>query len=139
MRMTDCIFCKIKKGELPSFKLYEDEKTLAFLDIHPVNYGHTLVIPKNHSRNIFDVPPSDWAATMETARMLANIIETSMNADGVNVAVNNREHAGQVVDHVHVHIIPRFKGDGFKLWTQRQYKDGEASEIQKKIKNSMLN
>lgn len=131
-----CIFCKIVRGELPSFKVYEDDKTLAFLDIRPVNRGHTLVVAKHHSQNIFDVPPEDWAAVGETVRMLAGRIEKAMGADGVNIHMNNREHAGQIVDHLHVHIIPRFKGDGFKLWHQSSYKDGEAVSVLEKIRSS---
>ncbi len=135
--MTDCIFCKIVKGEVPSFKVYEDERTYAFLDIHPVNQGHTLVVPKRHAPNVFDIAPADWAAVSETVRMLAGVVETAVHADGVNITMNNREHAGQIVDHAHVHIVPRFKGDGFKLWAQRQYREGEASETLTKIKNAL--
>jgi len=131
---SDCIFCKIVAGELPSFKVYEDAETLAFLDIRPVNPGHTLVVPKNHSANIFDVSPEDWTAVTNVVRTLAPVIEKAVAADGININMNNREHAGQVVDHVHVHIIPRFKGDGFKLWHQTPYKDGEAVKVQAKIK-----
>ncbi|QQG38103.1 MAG: HIT family protein [Candidatus Kaiserbacteria bacterium] len=131
--MSDCLFCKIIRGELPSFTVYEDERTIAFLDIHPVNAGHTLVAPKKHSHNIFDIAPEDWAAVSETVRLLAIAIEKGMEADGVNIAMNNREHAGQVVPHPHVHIIPRFKGDGLKLMPQRSYEASEAEESQRKI------
>lgn len=131
---TDCIFCKIVKGELPSHKLYEDEKTLAFLDIRPVNAGHTLVVPKNHSENIFDIAADDWTAVAEAVRKLAIAIEKGVGADGVNVAMNNREHAGQLVHHPHVHIIPRFKGDGLKLMPQREYNENEAEESAEKIR-----
>jgi len=133
----DCIFCKIIRGELPSYKLYEDDKTMAFLDIHPVNAGHTLVVPKVHATNIFDISPEDWAAVAETVRVLSIAIEKGVNADGVNIAMNNREHAGQVVHHPHVHIIPRFRGDGLKLMPQRNYKENEAEETAKKIRVSL--
>jgi histidine triad (HIT) family protein len=133
----DCIFCKIIRGELPSYKVYEDEKTMAFLDIHPVNAGHTLVVPKKHSNNIFDIAPEDWAAITETTRTLSITIEKALNADGVNIAMNNREHAGQVVDHPHLHIIPRFKGDGLKLMPQRKYAEGEAEPVAAKIRNAL--
>lgn len=133
-----CIFCKIVRGELPSFKVYEDDNVLAFLDIRPVNRGHTLVVPKRHSRNVFDVPPEDWAAITNAVRALSPVIEKAVSADGININMNNREHAGQVVDHVHVHIIPRFKGDGFKLWHQTPYKEGEAVKVQEKIKAQLL-
>lgn len=133
-----CIFCKIVKGELPSYKVYEDEATFAFLDIRPVNPGHTLVISKKHSKNIFDVAPEDWSAITKVVRNVANVIEKAVAADGININMNNREHAGQIVEHVHVHIIPRFKGDGFKLWHQSSYKDGEAAKVQEKIKAQLL-
>jgi len=135
--MPDCIFCKIVRGELPSYKVYEDEKTLAFLDIRPINAGHTLVVPKAHSKNIFDISSEDWQRVAEVVRNLANTIEKAILADGINIAMNNREHAGQVVDHAHVHIIPRFKGDGFKLWAQRPYKDGEAESTLAKIRAAL--
>ena len=136
--MSDCVFCKIVRGELPSFKVYEDEDTIAFLDIRPVNAGHTLVAPKKHSHNIFDIAPEDWAATTEAVRKLAIAIEKGLNADGVNIAMNNREHAGQIIDPPHVHIIPRFKGDGLKLMPQRIYQDGEAEASAGKIRAELL-
>ena len=132
--MSDWIFCKIIRGELPSFKIYEDERVIAFLDIHPVNAGHTLIVPKAHSQNIFDIKPEDWTAVAELTRALALAIEKGTEADGVNIAMNNREHAGQVVQHPHVHVIPRFKGDGLKLMPQREYKTNEAEETAEKIR-----
>lgn len=132
--MPDCIFCKIVRGEIPSYKLYEDADVLVFLDIHPVNAGHTLVVPKRHSTNIFDVSPEDWHAMTEAARKFSIIIEKALRADGIQLAMNNREHAGQSVHHPHLHVIPRFKGDGFKLMPQRSYKEGEAEETTEKIR-----
>ncbi len=132
----DCIFCKIVRGELPSYKVYEDDATFAFLDIRPVNAGHTLVIPKKHSHNIFDIEPNDWAEVTETVRKVSIAIENGLRADGVNLAMNNREHAGQVVFHPHVHVIPRFKGDGLKLMPQRSYKEGEADSTLGKIRDA---
>ena len=134
---ADCIFCKIIRGELPSYKVYEDEKTIAFLDIKPVNAGHTMVVPKAHSHNIFDISPEDWEATTEVVRKLAIAIEKGLKADGVNIAMNNREHAGQIVDRPHVHIIPRFKGDGLKLMPQRSYETGEAETSAEKIRTAL--
>lgn len=135
--MDTCIFCKIVRGDVPSYKLYEDDATLAFLDIHPVAHGHALVIPKRHSTNIFDVPADDFTAMAATARLLAHALDKALNADGVNLIMNNREHAGQVVDHPHMHLIPRFKGDGFTFWPHGAYGTGEAEETQKKILGAM--
>jgi histidine triad (HIT) family protein len=135
--MDDCLFCKIVRGELPSYKLYEDDKTIAFLDIFPVNAGHTLVVPKKHSTNIFDIASEDWLAVCEVVRKLSIAIEKGTAADGVNIAMNNREHAGQQVHHPHVHIIPRFKGDGLKLMPQRKYLQDEAETTLAKIKAAL--
>lgn len=133
--MPDCIFCKITRGEIPSYKVYEDDKTLAFLDIHPVSPGHVLVIPKDHATNIFEISSQSWADVQETVRKIAVALEKAVEADGVNLMMNNREHAGQVVDHVHVHLIPRFKGDGLKLWSHKEYKEGEAEATVEKIRS----
>lgn len=133
MNSKDCIFCKIVRGEIPSFKVYEDDDTLAFLDIHPVAPGHALVVPKEHATNIFDIAPESWAHVSETVRKVAIAIEGSLEADGVNLMMNNREHAGQIVEHPHVHLIPRFKGDGLKLWPHGAYKEGEAEDVKEKI------
>ena len=137
--MPECIFCKIIRGELPSYKVCEDDKVMAFLDIRPVNAGHTLVAPKAHSQNVFDISPEDWAALTEVVRKLAIAIEKGVGADGVNIAMNNRESAGQLVPHTHVHIIPRFKGDGLKLMPQRQYNTGEADETLAKLRDALKN
>ena len=131
---TDCLFCKIIRGELPSYKVYEDDTTMAFLDIHPVNPGHTLVIPKAaDTRNIFDIDSADWMATTETARKVAHMLEKALAPDGVNIMMNNRPHAGKVIDHPHIHVIPRHKGDGLTQWKHNNYKEDEAERIQKKI------
>jgi histidine triad (HIT) family protein len=135
--MPDCIFCKIIRGELPSYKVYEDDTTLAFLDIHPVNPGHALVIPKKHASNIFEISAEDWGTVQETVRKVAIALEQATGADGVNLMMNNREHAGQVVDHAHVHLIPRFKGDGLKLWPHKEYKEGEAETVAEKIRDAL--
>ena len=132
-----CLFCKIVRGELPSYKVYENDRVMAFLDIYPVNAGHTLVVPKKHSANIFDITAEDWAAVAEAVRILSRIVEHAVNADGVNIAMNNREHAGQIIHHPHVHIIPRFKNDGLKLMPQRKYLTGEAERIGEKIKETL--
>jgi histidine triad (HIT) family protein len=135
---ADCVFCKIVKGEIPSFKVYEDDKVIAFLDIHPVHPGHTLVIPKaTDATNIFDISAEDWAATSEVARLVALAVEKALDADGVNIRMNNRAHAGQEVDHPHIHVIPRFKGDGLKHWPQGAYKDAEAESVSEKIRTAL--
>ena len=137
MNNKDCIFCKIVRGEIPSYKVYEDDETYAFLDINPTAPGHTLVIPKQHAMNIFEVSATDWGAVTETVRRLAGVLEQGLDADGINVMMNNREVAGQLVDHAHVHLIPRFKGDGLRPWPHGSYKDGEVRQVQEKIRSEL--
>ena len=134
---SDCIFCKIVAGEIPAYKIYEDDLAVAFLDIHPVHPGHTLVIPKAHAANVFEISSKDWAGVAEAVRQVAGAIETGMEADGVNILMNNREHAGQVIFHAHVHLVPRFKGDGLKPWTPRSYEENNIEEVQRKIKERL--
>ena|SRR3989344_6194001 len=131
--MDDCIFCKIVRGEISSTKVYEDEKTLAFLDITPVNIGHTLVIPKEHFQSIYEMPESLLAETMKTAKKISRAVK-KLPADGVNVTINNESAAGQVIFHFHVHVIPRLENDGFGLWHgRRPYQGGEMKKVAEKI------
>lgn len=130
---TSCIFCRIVAGEIPSYKVYEDEHTLAFLDIHPVAKGHTLVAPKTHATNIFDIEAGSWAHVAETVRVVAKRMEAALDFGGVNLVMNNRDIAGQVIDHPHVHLIPRFPGDGLRHWPHGSYAEGEAEEMKRKI------
>jgi histidine triad (HIT) family protein len=137
--MNDCIFCKIVSGDIPSYKVYETDKTLAILDINPVAKGHVLVIPKgSDSSNIFDISAAEWAAVMETVRIVAIALEKALDADGVNLIMNNREHAGQVIFHPHVHLVPRFKGDGLKHWPPGKYVQGEAVAVKEKIRSVLI-
>lgn len=116
MKNNDCIFCKIVSGEIPSFKVYEDENTFAFLNINPSSNGHTLVIPKNHAENIMTIESADFSHLMETVRLLSSKIEKAVSANGINININNREAAGQSVFHSHVHIIPRYVDDSLAIW-----------------------
>ena len=131
--MQDCIFCKIIKGDIPSNKIYENDKVLAFLDIGPVNKGHTLVIPKKHCTNILDIETEDLDAVSEVVRKIAPAIKQAVDADGLTITSSNGEAAGQVVMHSHIHIIPRFEDDGLKLWPQGKYEEGEAEKTKDKI------
>lgn len=135
--MSDCLFCKIIKEDIPSSKIYEDERTFAFLDINPVNPGHTLVVPKKHSHNLFDVEEKDLHAVMSTVKKLSIAIKKALGADGVNIEMNNDPAAGQVIFHAHMHIVPRFEGDGFKHWPGTPYKEGAEEKIAQKIKATL--
>ncbi len=132
--MDDCIFCKIVKGKVPSSKVYESDEVLAFLDVGPINKGHTLVIPKKHFETILDIPENELKELILAVKKVAKAVETGVNADGFAVTMSNKKAAGQVVNHTHFHIIPRFKDDGLKLWPKGyNYKEGEMEEFRKKI------
>ena len=130
--MNDCIFCKIIKGEVPCVKVFEDGDLLAFLDIAPINKGHTLVIPKQHYETIDQVPKELLHKIMDKVQDIAKALLKM--SDGVNVQENNKKIAGQLVPHVHFHVIPRHKGDGFKFtWEHKKYEEGEMEEYMERI------
>lgn len=104
------VFAKILRGEMPAEKIYEDDHTIAFMDIMPRGDGHCLVLPKAPSRNIFDVDPQDLARVMETTQKVARAVLKAFDADGVTIQQFNEPAGGQVVFHLHVHVIPRFEG-----------------------------
>ncbi len=107
----DCIFCKIIKGDVPNYTIYEDENILAFLDIFPRVEGHTVVIPKKHGATIFDFSEETLAAVMKGVKKTAERVRDTLNPDGFSIGLNHGEVAGQAVPHLHVHIIPRWKND----------------------------
>lgn len=126
--MSDCIFCKIIKGEIPSNKVYEDDEVLAFLDIGPINKGHCLNIPKEHYDNLVELPEDLAEQVMRVVKKVAPSVLEITQADGFNVGLNNGEAAGQVVMHAHFHIIPRLNDDGLEHWPRQEYTDGEERE-----------
>jgi histidine triad (HIT) family protein len=132
--MKNCLFCKIIKGEIPSYKIYEDKDTFAFLDINPVSRGHALIIPKKHARNLFDISTKDLIAVSATIRKISKILKNKLSADGINVLQANEEVAGQSVFHIHFHIIPRYKNDGIRLFPQKKYLKKDFEEIVQEIK-----
>jgi histidine triad (HIT) family protein len=127
--MNDCVFCKIVTGEIPSQKIYENEHCVAFLDIHPINRGHALVIPKGHHANIYETPQETFAEVMRTVQFLAPKVKEAVGAQGINIGINNDAAAGQLVYHLHVHIIPRWSDDGHMSWHGNPYQDGEIATI----------
>lgn len=108
--MDDCIFCKIVKGEIPSAKIYEDEKVFAFMDAFPRQEGHTLIIPKEHFENIFELPDDIASHILKIGKLIATKIKEKLKCDGLNFIQSNGEAAGQVVMHYHMHLLPRYKG-----------------------------
>ncbi len=131
--MKDCIFCKIVQSKIPCTKVYETEKILAFLDISPVVKGHTLIIPKEHVVNILDMPGGLAPELQEAIQKVGRGLIEGLKADGFNLGMNNFEAAGQLVMHAHYHLIPRFAGDGLKLWPQNSYESND--EMQNVVKN----
>ncbi len=130
----DCVFCKIVKGEIPADKIYEDENCLAFLDITPVNPGHILLVTKEHYENIYELPDEIFSKLAPIIKKLAIAAKKGMDADGINIGMNNERPAGQIIPHVHFHIIPRFSNDGHRHWKGGSYAEGEAEKTAGKIK-----
>lgn len=135
--MVDCLFCKIVAGGVPSQKVYEDDETFAFLDIKPVNPGHTLVVPKAHSAGIADATDETLAAVMRMVKKIAPGILTAVGSEGYNLGVNQGAVAGQVVMHLHVHIMPRFPDDGRALWHGRDASPEELAAVAEKIRKQV--
>ncbi|MBU1203218.1 HIT family protein [Patescibacteria group bacterium] len=132
--MEDCIFCKIIKGEIPSYKVYEDETTMAFLDISPVNHGHTLVVSKQHYANLEEIPTNELQQLIITVKKVGQAIKNGLEVEGYNVCENNDPVAGQLIPHIHFHVVPRHENDGIKMWPQEPYPEGKAAEVLEKIK-----
>ena len=112
MTNNDCLFCKIASGEIPSYKVYEDEFALAFLDIHPCSKGHTVVIPKSHIESLNDMSLDYWRQMLPGMQASINRVQEVIKSDGMNIGINNGIAAGPAVRHAHWHIIPRWTGDG---------------------------
>ncbi len=110
--IEDCIFCKILRGEIPSFKVFEDDQTFAFMDINPLNEGHALIIPKFHSENLYETPDAWFGPTMSTVRRVATAVNKVVRPEGINLLQANGPGAMQSVFHLHIHVIPRSATDG---------------------------
>jgi histidine triad (HIT) family protein len=140
-KMSDCIFCKIIKGEIPSAKVFENDDVVAFLDISQVTKGHTLVIPKVHKENIFELTPEIASKLFEVVPEISNAIKKAYNPIGLNLLNNNGEKAGQSVFHYHLHIIPRYgEGDGFgAVWKthENDYSPQDLQNIAEYIRSQM--
>lgn len=108
----DCLFCKIISKEIPNYTVYEDEHVLAFLDIHPCSKGHTVVVPKKHFSDLFEMPEQDFIKMSDGLRHSISRVQEIIKPDGMNIGINNDKAAGQAVGHVHWHIIPRWFNDG---------------------------
>ena len=134
MNVDDCVFCKMVAGQIPVTKIYEDEVVLSFLDIGPLSDGHTLVIPKKHFERLHECPAELLGRVGSCLGKIAKAVAAAMNSDGYNVLCNNGRSAGQLVEHLHFHIIPRNTGDGvFDRWPAYKYQEGKIDEIAAKI------
>ena len=136
--MEDCIFCEIVAGKLPCAKVYEDENCLAFLDINPLNEGHTLIIPKEHHERLTDMTGEEVAAVLRKAPEIARAVVAVTGAPGFNLFQTNGAVSGQVVPHVHFHIVPRHAGDGLGFrWNPGKYKEGEMDKLCEAIRTEV--
>jgi histidine triad (HIT) family protein len=134
--MDNCLFCKIVRKEIPAHIIYEDADVVAFLDIKPVHPGHTLVVPKIHSSDLNEMDPVDTQAVFSTAQRITHAL-LRLGAEGANVTTNVKQAGGQVIFHTHVHVIPRYSGDGLHHWPQQAYKEGEDRAWQEKLRSAL--
>lgn len=135
MKKDDCIFCKIAAGEIPSRKIYEDKDLIAIMDLSPTSKGHSLIIPKEHYTNIYDIDEEIAGKVMKTAKKLATKMTVALNCDGFNLLQNNGETAGQTMFHFHMHLIPRYKDadNNMLKFTSVSFSDEEMDSIREQI------
>jgi len=135
----DCIFCKVVEGEIPSYKIFENEYVLAFLDIAQGTKGHTLVIPKKHIKNVYELDEKTITQVFSVVPMLANAIKKAFNPIGLNI-INNNDEPLQSVFHFHIHLIPRYENDGMILSTNNNFGKFDKDyfiELTKKIQDNL--
>jgi len=135
--VAESLFSKIIKREIPAQIVYEDDNFIAILDINPVNPGHTLLIPKEPFKDIFDMPENLLEKVGPLLKKLSGAVKEATEAEGLNIGMNNGEAAGQVIFHAHIHIMPRIKGDGHQPWKKMTYQDGQAKEVAEKIRKAL--
>ncbi len=135
--MNECIFCKIVSGQIPSETVHEDDEVLVFLDIKAIAPGHILVIPKTHADDFSSASRESITASMLIAQRMGRALMQALGAGGFTIGVNNGRAAGQLVDHLHVHVIPRFEGDGLEHWPGKTYQDGEMAKIGQKLREAL--
>lgn len=134
----DCLFCQIGAGEKPANKVYETDNVIAILDINPVNPGHTLIMPKNHSKDMLEADDGVLQEMVVVTKKVAQAILNSFDEyDAFNLELNNGRIAGQIIPHLHWHIVPRTEDDGLQHWPGKAYKEGEAEDITNRIKEQI--
>ena len=138
MKDTNCIFCKIANGEIPSFTIYEDDKFRVIFDLSPATKGHSIILPKDHFKNVFELSDEYAKEVMLVAKKVASAMKEVLNCDGLNILQNNEEVAGQTVFHFHMHLIPRYKDDGLKpSWITGELDKNVASQLAAAIKEKI--
>ena len=135
----DCIFCKIIDGEIPAVKVLDEELVVAFMDINPSSKGHMLVVPKNHTENIFEISESDLANLIKAVKRCANAVKEALNAEGITILQLNGKASDQIVPHLHIHIIPRWENDGLSIsnWEMKPGDMEEINDIARKVKKNI--
>lgn len=130
MKKDDCIFCKLANGDIPTNSIYEDERFNVILDLGPATKGHALILPKDHADNLFELPDDTAAEAMKLAKKLGSKLVEKLGAQGLNLVQNNGEVAGQTVKHFHLHLIPRYDGDGQSiLWKPTSPSSEELASV----------
>lgn len=138
MAEKECIFCKIANGEIPSATIYENSDFRVILDVAPANRGHALIIPKEHFKDIYDIDAVTAGKLFSLATEVARAMKSVLKCDGMNVVQNNGSIAGQTVFHFHMHLIPRYEGDGVELqWKQGETVQAELQELAKEIRKKI--
>jgi histidine triad (HIT) family protein len=140
MDTSQCLFCGIVAGKIPAKKVYEDDHSIGFLDINPRNPGHTLVIPKKHAETLLDMSEKDAGKLFESVQKVAAMVKNGTNSQGLSIGQSNGQAAGQVVRHVHVHVIPRFANEGpvglEGILPSKKIDDGSMDKIAMSIKSA---
>ena len=135
MKDNNCIFCKLAAGDIPTNTVYEDDTFRVIMDANPATKGHSLIIPKDHFANLYEIDEEVAAKAMKLAKKMAVHMKEKLNCDGFNLLQNNEETAGQTVFHFHMHLIPRYEGDGVGItWTPGTLTDEAKEEIMEKVK-----
>ena len=139
MSVDNCIFCKILADEIPSSVVYEDDMFRAILDVNPAAKGHVIILPKKHAANIFELPDEEASKILIVARKIAKALKETYHCDGVNILQNNGEAAGQTVFHLHVHLIPRYKGQdtGMLEWAHQEFSDEDMDALCEQLSEAL--
>ena len=138
MSESDCIFCAIVAGTAPAHRVYEDDRTVIFMDLFPAHEGHTLIVPKAHAENLFEIPPEDAAAIARHSKTLADAIREVLAPDGIAVVQLNGAAAGQTVFHYHMHLIPRMHGEPFGVHGKKRGDDTRLADLAERLATAFV-